>query len=38
MATSLSGTCRAIIRVIAGGVAGSAAPVISNIGTFKFKV
>jgi hypothetical protein len=24
--------------VIAGGVAGSAAPVISNIGTFKFKV
>src|SRR6266481_4817306 len=34
MATSLSGTCRAIIRVIEGGVARSAAPVISNVGTF----
>src|SRR4029077_20080329 len=31
-ATSLSGTCRAIIRVVEGGVARSAAPVITTLG------
>src|SRR5215468_10491267 len=34
MATSLAGTCLEIIRMIDGGVRGSAAPVMSSVGIF----